>query len=489
MKKSLLNLSLSAALAMPLVSYAQNTSTPNPNTQHHHYKLIDIGTLGGPQSYVNFPSNYAPVLNDQSTVAGWADTSTPDPFPNFCFNGDCFVSHAFQSRNGVLPPADLGVLPGGSSSQANWISANGLIAGLSQNGETDPLFPGFPEFRAVLWTNGQIANLGTLPEGGYESLANAVNSRGQVVGLATNTIPDDFSLFGTTQTRAFLWQSGLMQDLGTLGGADSVALLSNEQGQIVGESYTSSSPSAYCANIAFPLTTGAFLCENGKMTDLGNFGGSCTFASDLNNRGQVIGLSTLPGDTAQHPFLWDHGVLTDLGTLGGNNGFGDALNDAGDVVGWASLPGEQALHAFRWKDGTMTDLGTVGGDTCSFGFTINSTEQVVSISVPGCDFSQTRASFWEDGGPMVDLNALNPPNAPLYLTFSETINDRGEIAGSGVDSGGNQHAFLLIPSDENHPGIACSDYSLVDAAPLQGSAVPSPPANPAPRPATLTPSD
>jgi probable HAF family extracellular repeat protein len=265
-----------------------------------------------------------------------------------------------------------------------------------------------------------------------------------------------------------------MQDLGTLGGTDSMALLVNEQGQIVGESYTSSSPSAYCANIGFPLTTGAFLWEKGKMTDLGSFGGSCTFASDLNNQGQVIGLSTLPGDTAQHAFLWDGGVLKDLGTLGGNNGFGDALNDAGDVVGWASLPGDQVLHAFLWKTGTMIDLGTVGGDVCSFGFTINSTEQVVGISVPGCDFSQTRASFWEDGGPMVDLNALIPPNSTLHLTFSETINDRGEIAGNGVDTEGNQHAFLLIPCDENHPNIEGCDYSLVAATP---SDEPEPPQN------------
>jgi probable HAF family extracellular repeat protein len=452
---------------------AELKAAPSPR-QYHHYKLTDLGTLSGPQSYVNFPNNYAPVLNDQSTATGWADTSELDPNPNFCFNQDCFVSHAFQARNGVLPPADLGVLPGGSSSQANWISANGLIAGLSQNGETDQLFPGFPEVRAVLWTNGQIADLGTLPEGGYESFASAVNSRGQVVGLATNMIPDDFSLFGTAQARAFLWQDGRMQDLGTLGGADSMALLVNEQGQIVGESYTGSSLSAYCANIGFPLTTGAFLWENGKMTDLGSFGGSCTFASDLNNQGQVIGLSTLPGDTAQHPFLWDHGVLTDLGTLGGNNGFGDALNDAGDVVGWTSLRGDQALHAFLWKNGTMIDLGTVGGDACSFGFTINSAEQVVGISVPGCDFSQARASFWEGGGPMVDLNELIPPNATLHLTLSETINDRGEIVGNGVDPEGNQHAFLLIPCDENHPNIEGCDYSLIAVA---ASDQPEPPQN------------
>jgi probable HAF family extracellular repeat protein len=173
-------------------------------------------------------NNYSPVLNNRGMVAGWADTS-PDPFPAFCFNEEdpCFLSHAFEWQNGVT--SDLGALPGGGSSASNWISANGLIAGVSQNGETDPSFPGFPEFRAVLWKQGKVTDLGTL-EGGNESIANAVNGKGKVVGLATNAVPDDFSLFGTTEAHAFLWQNGVMQDLGTLGGTDSVALLVNEKG-------------------------------------------------------------------------------------------------------------------------------------------------------------------------------------------------------------------------------------------------------------------
>jgi probable HAF family extracellular repeat protein len=422
---------------------------------HHQYKLIDLGTFGGPQSYVNIPNGYTPVLNDRGTVTGWADTSTPDPYPNFCFNEDCFVSHAFQSRNGVT--SDLGVLHGGRSSQANWISANGLIAGISQNGKTDPLFAGFPEFRAVLWKNGRITDLGTLPEGGYESLANAVNSRGQVVGLATNTIPDNFSLFGTTQARAFVWQNGVMQDLGTLGGTDAVAALVNERGQIVGESYTSSARSAYCMNLGFALSTGAFLWEHGTMNNLGSFGGTCTFATDLNNQGQVVGLSTTTGDQFQHAFLWNHGSLNGLpNTLGGNNGAAIALNNAGDVVGWASLPGDQDIHASLWQNDSMTDLGTVDGDPCSLGSSINATGQVIGVSVPACDFSQSRAFLWEDGL-IVDLNTLIPPDSTLYLTTPETINDRGEIAGVGLDSNGDEHAFLLIPCGPDDVE-ACQDF-------------------------------
>ena len=45
----LIALSLCAAMALPSVSSAQEQKA-----QHHHYKLIDLGTFGGPNSGVNF---------------------------------------------------------------------------------------------------------------------------------------------------------------------------------------------------------------------------------------------------------------------------------------------------------------------------------------------------------------------------------------------------------------------------------------------------
>ena len=94
---------------------------------------------------------------------------------------------------------------------------------------------------AVVWDEGRITDLGTL--GGYLSIAQAINNRGQVVGLALNDIPDPVSAFGLyvgTQMRAFLWQNGVMQDLGTLGGPDAWAALLNERGQVAGISFTNS---------------------------------------------------------------------------------------------------------------------------------------------------------------------------------------------------------------------------------------------------------
>ena len=424
----------------------------------HPVQTVDLGTFGGPQSYVNIPDLwYGRVLNNRGVVAGLADTSTPDPFPDFCWVEDCFVAHAFRSKNGAKQ--DLGVFPGGASSEANWITDNGLIAGDSQNGETDPLIPGFPQMHAVLWEHGEMIDLGTL-DGGYESFASSVNSRGQVVGLALNGIPDPDSMFGLLrpdsigvgrgyQARAYLWQNGSMQDLGTLGGPDAWAFVVNERGQVAGNSYTSTAPSERCAQFGIGfLTTGAFLWEKGTMKDLGNFGGTCTFAFDLNNRGEVVGGSALAGDQGQHPFLWDGKELTDLHTFGGDNGNAVAINEAGDAVGWTTYP-DQTAHAALWRHGKeIKDLGILTDYPLTFANDINASGQIVGFAFSS-DFSKVTGFLWENGGPMVDLNSLIPPGSDLQVFFPETINDRGEIAGDGFAADGAVHAFLLIPCGED----------------------------------------
>jgi hypothetical protein len=107
-----------AALAITIFSQAQSATTKQ--RQNVRYKLIDLGTFGSPQGYVNIPDlSYARVLNNRGMIAGWADTPVPDPFPDFCFVGDCSVTHAFRWVNGAKE--DLGVLQDGVSSDATWI--------------------------------------------------------------------------------------------------------------------------------------------------------------------------------------------------------------------------------------------------------------------------------------------------------------------------------------------------------------------------------
>lgn len=456
---------LGALLATPVELGAQDDHAPT----ERRYHLVDLGTLGGPNAYLPMLPPYhdflpAASISRNGTFAGYADTDITDHYKPLCFNGDCYVSHAVAWKHGKV--TDLGALPGapGSSSAATWISDNGLIVGMSLNGDIDPLI-GSPSIFAVLWKNGRIINLGTL-ENGYESAALSVNSAGQVVGrLASNNFSDANSLLGVNaQTRAFLWQNGAMQDIGTLpGGTDAMALFINDRGQIVGQSYSANSvvtPAFGCA--APPLSLFGFFWDKGKMTDLGTLGGSCTFPYSLNIRGEVVGQSNLQGDTTSHPFLWRPGEqMKDLGTLGGNYGFAEWLNDTGTVVGTATNQGDQALIAFQWKDGAMTNLGVLEGDACSAADAINSEGLVVGGSgfneaafFPACTDTVEHAVMW-DRGRMVDLNNFVPPGDDLTLNEAFFVNDDDEIAGVGVDCNGNQHTFLLIACSQDDS--ACRD--------------------------------
>jgi hypothetical protein len=46
---------------------------------------------------------------------------------------------------------------------------------------------------------------------------------------------------------------------------------------------------------------------------------------------------------------------------------------------------------------------------------------------------------------MINLNSLVPAGSALHLTGAASINDRGEITGTGVLPNGDVHAFLLRP--------------------------------------------
>jgi probable HAF family extracellular repeat protein len=316
-----------------------------------------LGTFGGPQAFTQDAPQF---LTNRGLVVGWADTTTPDPYyPNSCFF--CvfspFITHAFQWQTGNL--IDLGALPGVNSSAAFWIADNGLITGFSENGAVDPLL-NIPEVHAVLWKHQQIADLGTLG-GGYESAGFAVNTRGQVTGFSNNLVPDSFNPLGPTQQRTFLWQNGVIQDLGTLGGTDA-GLLGftgnieiNERGQVVACSYTNTTPNP---TTGLPTLDPFLWDEKNGMIDLGGLGGTLGCATYLNNAGQVIGYSDLPGDTGFHPFLWSRGVLKDLGTLGGDIGVPVSINDAGEVCGITTDRSGEAL-ATLWRNGATINLGTL----------------------------------------------------------------------------------------------------------------------------------
>lgn len=230
----------------------------------------------------------------------------------------------------------------------------------------------------------QIADLGTL--GGAESIAYAVSADGSVVvGEADNA---------TGNYRAFRWtSSGGMTDLGTLGGDYATANgISADGTVVVGQAGNG------VMSRPFRWT------QSGGMEDIGSLGGVGGGAWAVSADGQVIvGASRPTGLGAVHAFRWTSVGMVDLGTLGGSSSSANGVSaDGSVVVGQSQIAGDSAYHAFRWTSSGMVDLGTLGGAE-AFATAVSGDG---SITVGYSETSTAMRAFrWTSSG-MTDLGAL-----------------------------------------------------------------------------------
>ena len=214
-------------------------------------------------------------------AAGWAESSAIDPnHENFCAYGTGFACLPFVWQGGVMSPLPL---LGGNNGAAGPVNSRGEVVGLAENSTRDPECPStlrvngtgpqVLDFEAVVWGpgQGQIRELSPLP-GDTVGMSLGINNKSQVVGMSgscANTIIPPF----VAAPHAVLWEAdGSVHDLGNLGGTANPALLG-----------------------------------------VGNA------ALAINNRGQVAGVSALPGNQTNHAFLWSRETgMRDLGTLPGD---------------------------------------------------------------------------------------------------------------------------------------------------------------------------
>jgi probable HAF family extracellular repeat protein len=325
-----LSSSLTVAIAGVLVLLLAS-----PAHAQRTYTVTDLGAVAG--AILTNPTD----INNRGEAAVTSILSFRRPRPRF----------GFVSQDGKMT-----LLPalGGQFTFAFAISDSGVVAGSAT-------LAGDRITHAAIWDGDftQATDLGTL--GGSTSAALWLNNGRQVVG--------DSALANETDFHAFLWDRGVMTDLGALGGSFSFAFAINDGGLIVGQSDTTTD-----IDPVFGLPTfHGFIWDRGVLSDVGEiFGGRFNYTQSVNNRGDIVGAADLAGDQTGHAFMLRHGSLIDLGTVPGDtNSAALAVNNRGQVVGLSALAfGDPSFgppvnnfqcpcHAAIWEDGKAFDLNTL----------------------------------------------------------------------------------------------------------------------------------
>jgi probable HAF family extracellular repeat protein len=285
--------------------------------------------------------------------------------------------------------------------------------------------------RAFLWDDGQMVNLGVANADDFQSAAVDLNGLGHAVG--TSTLRNGFA-------RAASFRDGtvvnLTPELPPYEGT-SFASAINDHGDIVGAIDDDGS-----------MVYDGILWANGSRTILGDLGGGSTRPFDINNAGQVVGTSNTSIELGlPHAFLWQNGAMIDLGVqeAADEDSNANAINATGVIVGTSGRLDDSTgvnYRAFIYENGAMRAIPVPSFE--AYASDINDAGVVVGIMRSGGAASPYHAWIYADGV-VTNLNSLIPSGSGLHLAYANAINNNGEIAGLAYDAQGRAHGYLLTP--------------------------------------------
>lgn len=285
-------------------------------------------------------------------------------------------------------------------------------------------------------------------EGHPYSQVNAINNRRQVVGVMN--FPDDEGRF-----HAYVWDDGVLRDLTPDGGGSHASDI-NDRGQIVG-----------IADLGDGIGS-AVLWEDGRMIPLEQPAGVIfCVAQAINDRGVIAGYCETPSGSL--PLLWRRGVAEPMAVPAGVRVIPEALNNRGVVIGTASTAGGTRFP-FVWADGRFVDVNTISDRPFELVSAINDRGQIVGEG-PGPD-GRGQGMLLEDGRTV--LLAAAPGTIPYAL------NDRGQVVGASGACGfvwadGRMQALSCLPG-----GVAAFGTAINERGDVAGQAT-TPPDNSLPQ--------
>lgn len=261
---------------------------------------------------------------------------------------------------------------------------------------------------AFVWRDGQFVDLRSRINPAANTIeGTGINDRSQIVGFYVDP--------NTSVFHGFLLDRRQVIDVQGPPTAEAVFLGSiNDREQVFGSFYDAE------------FNEGWFINDEGSVQVLDpSFN-----PTDINVSGALSGIQFLGAE--RRAAIWEDGVITPIAPSPSS---ASDINDRGQVVG--SLT-DSGVRPFVWERGDLSLLPLLANQTRSAAGEINNSGRIVGQTEFGQPGSTVRVATVWDNGQVADLNTLIHPDDPLRafvtLETADMINDRGEIVAVGRDS-------------------------------------------------------
>lgn len=249
-----------------------------------------------------------------------------------------------------------------------------------------------------------------VPGARTEGIVTGIDDAGRTVGAFDRDV--DRSFHGFLRDRR-----GRFATLDVPGARGTAASEINDRGQVVGfYSDVSADPGRNDAR------SRAFLLDRGRFTRLDFPGARRTLALGIDGRGRVVGTYETPDGTG-HGYVWERGRFRTVDVPGADATAVFGMNDRGDVVGWQAVG--QTVTGFLLRDGRRTTISAPGA-VYTLPAAINDRGQIAGTVYLDAAQTSGRGFLLADGasGPFTPVAV---PGSRLTVVFG--IDNRRRIVG------------------------------------------------------------